>query len=138
MKKRYSILFCISLITLVGCEDLLDCIINRSPELPEKYLESGRVGYVYFQEITAGIKNEPRDDIYDYNFEIYGDIPDGLEVSIDFRTLFIEGTPNDSGRYEFTIALNVGPPEYYDEETEDYENSMCSTSTSMDYEIIIN
>ena len=138
MKKLFSILFCISIITLVGCEEIIECVINRSPDLPEKQLESGRVGYVYYQEITADIKNEPRDNIYDYNFQIYGDIPDGLEVNIDFRTLYIEGIPNDTGRYEFTIALDVDPPEYYDEETQEYENSMCSTSTSMDYEIIIN
>jgi hypothetical protein len=138
MKKLLSILFCVSIITLTGCENVLECIINRRPELPEKSLENGRVGYGYSQIITAEIKNEPHDDNYDYNFQVYGDIPDGLEVIIDFRTVYIEGIPNNLGSYEFKIAVNVNPPEYYDEETEQYEDSMCSTSTSMVYTIDVN
>ena len=138
MKKLLAILFCFSLLSLISCEDIFDCTLNRRPELPEKPLEIGRVGSAYFQQFDAGIKNEPRDNNYGYNFEIYGDIPDGLEVTTENRTVTIDGFPIIRGNYQFTIVLNVDPPTYYDQETEQYEDGMCSTSTSQEYEIIIN
>lgn len=127
-----------SVLAFSSCEDIIDCIFNVSPELPNKDLQVGYLNDFYSDEIKAEINNEPRDDDYAYYFDIYGDLPQGLEVFYDFRTVIIEGTPQESGVYNFTIALSVDPPVYYDYETDEYYDPLCSDSTSRGYSITIN
>ena len=121
----------------MSCEIIIECIFNKSPEIPDKEFVVGNIGYYYFDEIVSEIKNEPRDDDYDYFYEFIGDLPEGLEFYTDYRTLTIEGTPQESGVFELTLYLEVDPPEHYDEESGEYEDSMCSTSTSKDFSITI-
>ncbi|WP_296383531.1 hypothetical protein [Winogradskyella sp.] len=121
-----------------GCEDLVDCIFNKRPEIPNKYFEAGFVNSYYYEEFTSEVKNDPRDDDYDYFYEIYGDLPDGLEMYANYRTLSIEGMPLTSGTFTFTVHLFVDPPEYYDEDSGRYEDSLCSDSTSKEFSITIN
>ena len=54
-----------------GCEDLLDCIRNRRPEIHDKTFKDGTIDVYYYQEVTTEIKNEPRDNDYGYNYDIY-------------------------------------------------------------------
>ncbi|WP_397362550.1 hypothetical protein [Olleya sp. R77988] len=138
MKKLVTLCFCLSILSFTSCEDILECVINRRPELPDISLEEGYLQQIYNQQFDAGIKNEPRDNNYDYYFELVGDLPDGLDMYIDFRTVIFEGIPLNRGVFEFTLYLDVDPPVYYDEETGDYEDAMCSYSTSENYTIIIN
>lgn len=138
MKKHILLLFCLSIIAFTSCEDILECVINRSPELPDKSFTVGYRQQMYYDEFDAEIKNEPRDNIYDYYFELVGDLPDGIDLYIDYRTVSFEGVPQNRGVFEFTLYLDVDPPMYYDEETGDYEDSMCSYSTSKNYTITIN
>ncbi|HMB99595.1 MAG TPA: hypothetical protein VKN14_01015 [Flavobacteriaceae bacterium] len=136
--KQYSILYVfISLFFLTSCQDILDCIINRSPELPDKILETGLVNAFYSDFLNAEINNEPQDDDYDYYFELYGDLPEGIEMFVDYRKVYFEGIPTESGVFTFTIYLSVDPPLYYDYDTDEYEDSLCSYSTSKDYTIRI-
>ncbi|MDH7912474.1 hypothetical protein [Winogradskyella sp. SYSU M77433] len=121
----------------MSCEIIIECIFNKSPEIPDKEFVVGNIGYYYFDEIVSEIKNDPRDDDYDYFYEFIGDLPEGLDFYTDYRTLTIEGTPQESGVFEFTLYLEVDPPEHYDEESGEYEDSMCSTSTSKDFSITI-
>ena len=122
---------------LFSCEDILECIINKRPEIPNKTFDIGYINNYYYEEITSEIKNEPRDDDYGYTYEIYDPLPDGLQTYANYRTLSIEGTPEVSGTFTFTIHLYVDPPEYYDEDTGDYEDSMCSYSDSKEFTIMI-
>lgn len=133
MKKLLSLLFCLSLIILTSCEDVFDCIIEKQPELPNKSFAVGYQDQVYYQAFDAHIKNEPRDNDYDYYFEVVGDLPDGLDLFINFRTLSILGVPESEGVYEFTIYLDVLPPLNYDEDGFEYEGTMCTQSTSKSY-----
>ncbi|WP_299891927.1 hypothetical protein [uncultured Lacinutrix sp.] len=138
MKRLLSLVLFLSLISLVGCEDILECVINRRPELPDKSFKTGFTNQLYYEEFDAQIKNEPQDNAYGYNFEIEGELPDGIELFIDYRTLVFEGIPQSQGSFEFRLHLNVDPPLHYNEETEQYEDSMCSESTSRTYTITIN
>lgn len=138
MKQSLTIL--IFSILLISCEDTLDCIINVRPVLPHKSLEVGLVGRYYSETITAEIKNEPRDNDYEYYFDINGKIPEGLHVIFDYRDVIIEGTPLKSGRFTFTIYLDVDPPYsyYYDDfGNERYDDALCSDNTSKSYTIAI-
>lgn len=138
MKRILSLLFCLSFIMFISCDHILDCVINRRPELPEKSFQEGFVYQFYHQEFDAHIKNEPLDNNYGYNFVIEGELPDGLEMFASYRTLSFEGFPESTGTYKFTIFLYVDPPVSYNEETGEYEDSMCSESTSKEYMIVIN
>ena len=121
-----------------GCEDVIECIINKRPEIHDKSFDVGYLNNYYYEEIQSEIKNEPRDNDYGYTYEIYGDLPVGLQTFANYRTLSIEGTPEVSGTYTFKVHLYVDPPEYYDDDSGQYESSMCAYSTSKEFTIIIN
>jgi len=135
--KRSIIIIILIPFFFSSCEDIVECIINKRPELPDKRLEDGFTNNYYTKELVAEIKNEPRDDDYEYFFELYDDLPEGLEMIIDYRTIIIEGLPAEKGKYTFTIFLSVDPPEYYDEHSGEYEDSLCSKSTSKAYTLTI-
>ena len=97
----------LSFFAFTSCDNIIDCIINTRPELPDKSFEVGYVNEFYYQDIRAEIKNEPRDDDYAYYFEDITNLPDGLEMFVDHRTIYIEGIPQTSGSYTFTVYLYV-------------------------------
>ncbi|NRD23821.1 hypothetical protein HNV10_11240 [Winogradskyella litoriviva] len=121
-----------------NCDDIVDCIINKRPEIPDKSFDVGNIGYYYSEALTSEIKNEPNDDYYDYFYDIRGHLPDGLELYSDFRTVSIKGFPEVSGSFTFTIQLYVDPPQYYDQDSQEWEDNLCSYSTSKEFTIIIN
>ncbi|WP_178985119.1 hypothetical protein [Winogradskyella helgolandensis] len=121
-----------------GCENIIECIINKRPEIPNKSFDVGYVNSYYYEDFTSEIKNEPNDDDYGYTYEIYDDLPEGLQMFANFRTLSVEGIPRTSGTYTFKVHLYVDPPEYYDEESGQYEDALCASSTSKTFTIIIN
>lgn len=140
MRQSILILLLLSFFTFTNCENVVDCIINVRPVLSDKTLAIGGVNQYYSEIINAEIKNEPQDNAYEYYFDVRGNIPDGLDVIIDYRDVFIEGMPTKAGRYTFTVYLDVDPPNgyYYDEYgNERYDDSLCSDSTSKTYTIAI-
>lgn len=140
MKKALPLIILLSFFTFTSCENVIDCIINVRPVLSDNRLAIGSVNEYYSDKIFAEIKNEPRDNTYEYYFDVRGKIPDGLEVNFDYREIFIEGMPTKAGRYTFTVYLDVDPPNgyYYDEDgNERYDDSLCSDSTSRTYTIAI-
>lgn len=138
MKKLYLILFCFAFFTLSSCEDFLDCVIDRRPQIHDKTFASGTVGVYYYQEVTTEIKNEPRDNDYGYFYEVYGNLPDGIQMFPNYRTVSFEGTPEVSGTFKFTLLLYVDPPGRFDDDGIEFEQVMCSESTSKDFTITIN
>ncbi|MDU8886884.1 hypothetical protein RXV94_11985 [Yeosuana sp. MJ-SS3] len=137
MRQINIVFIFISFLCLTSCEQIIECIINKSPELPDKVLEVGLVNAYYSDFINAEIKNEPRDDDYGYYFELYGELPEGIEMLVDYRKVYFEGIPVESGSFDFTILLSVDPPLFYDFETDEYEDSLCSYSTTKGYTIRI-
>lgn len=140
MKQYIFTLACITFFLFTSCENTLDCLINVRPVLTHKKLEIGLVDRYYFDKITAEIKNEPRDNDYAYYFEVDGEIPHGLEVFFDYRDVIIEGTPLESGRFTFTVYLDVDPPYtlYYDDfGNEEYNDPLCTSATSKTFTIAI-
>ncbi len=138
MKKQLLLLLCCSFFTLYSCEDLFECVINKRPEIHDKTFRDGIVGVYYYEEVTTEIKNEPRDDDYGYFYDIYGDLPEGIQMFANYRTVSFEGTPEISGTFKFTLLLYVDPPLNYDDDTGEYESVMCSDSTSKEFTITIN
>lgn len=116
MKKVSFVILLLCLLSFIGCQDLLECIINRRPELSDKSLEIAYVNNFYSETITSEIKNETFDDGYYYYFYLKGELPPGIEYYIDYRNIILEGIPSASGSFTFTINLSVDQiNNYYDE-----------------------
>jgi hypothetical protein len=129
------------LLSFIGCQDILECIINRHPELSNKTLAEAQVNQFYTETIQAEIKNEPMDNSYDYYFSIDGNLPRGIDSYIDYRTIVFEGAPLVAGTYKFTLRLSVEQAYNYSDECESNFNDcdgLCAESTSQVYTIIVN
>ncbi|GAA4270143.1 hypothetical protein GCM10022257_22440 [Hyunsoonleella aestuarii] len=108
--------------------------------MDDKRLVTALVDNFYFDEIRADIKNEPRDNSYYYYFSIDGDLPRGLEFFIDYRSVIIEGTPLETGIYNFTIRLSVEQANDYYEECENQLNDcdgLCDDTTLQRYRLVV-
>ena len=141
MKKAASIGFLLTVILFISCQDILECVINRHPELTNKNLALAQVNESYFETIEAEIKNEPLDDSYNYYFSIDGQLPRGVNFYVDFRTVVFEGVPLQAGTYKFTVRVNVSQANNYLDDCESAFNDcdgLCSQSTSQSYTIIVN
>lgn len=136
--KYFSVVLILILAT--GCQDILECVLNRHPVLSDHMLETGQVNNYYIEEIKAQIKNEPRDDDYYYYFSIDGDLPRGLEYVVDYRSVIIKGTPQEPGRYTFTVRLSVEQVDDYYDNCENELNDcdgLCKETTSRTYTLKI-
>lgn len=139
MRKCLSLLFMLTLLSFISCQDILECVINSHPELPNKTLEVAQVNQFYTESIKAEIKNEPLDDSYDYYFSIDGNLPRGIDYYVDYRTIVFEGVPLVAGTYNFTLELYVEQGNNYECENElNNCDGLCSDSTSHVYTIIVN
>ena len=112
-QKHKYILKCLlfALISLNSCDVLWEDIIEgcnsyNYPIINSKQLKDGKVDEFYSDYVSAEIKNDPNDDSdYDYYFNISDGLPDGIDWFVEGRKVYFEGTPIDSGLFEFTIEL---------------------------------
>lgn len=141
MKKIVLLVFLCTIYLFTSCQDILECIVNRRPELSDKILAVAQINEFYSESIEAEIKNEPMDDSYNYYFSIDGNLPRGIDSYVDFRTIVFEGVPLVKGTYKLTVRLSVSQQNNYSEECENNFNDcdgLCSESTSNTYSIIVN
>lgn len=117
-----------------GCSDLLSCVIPREPELGNKEFPIGSLNTYYYVDLDAAIRNEPRDNDYDYFFDVEG-LPLGLDYYVNFRTISIEGMPIEPGTSNITIFLEVDGP--FRNQDEDAPEMLCGYTTSKTYTLII-
>ena len=135
--KQFSTIILLLFVT-TSCENFIDCINNVRPELPNKTFKSGTMNVFYSDGLRAGIKNEPRDEDYDYYFEVYDDLPEGIEIYTEYNNIYFEGVPLEPGTFTFILFLSVDPPVSYDYETDRYDDPLCTDNTSKTYTIVIN
>ncbi|WP_400079314.1 hypothetical protein [Winogradskyella sp. R77965] len=129
--KLLPLIFCF---LCLSCEDALNCIIPKEPELPNKSFPIASTENYYYADLTAEINNEPRDDDYDYFYDVDG-LPLGMDYYVNYRTISIEGTPESAGTYNFTIYLDVdGPFRGFDN---DEPELLCDYSTQKTYTLIV-
>ncbi len=141
MIKVLSRTLLVTFFLFCSCQDILECIINKRPELSDRKLAVAYVNQLYSEKITADIKNEPLDNSYNYYFHIDGELPDGIEYIIDYRSIILEGRPLVSGNYKFTVRLSAEQKYNYSEDCESNYNDcdgLCNEATSKTYTIIVN
>ncbi|WP_422860132.1 hypothetical protein ACOKFD_04325 [Flagellimonas sp. S174] len=110
--EKSTRLFKISIVTsfifiFCGCDEILECVFNINPQINQKQLVVGVVGERYRDRITAQINNEVNDNDYDYFFDVIGELPPGIFVEFNRRSVEIFGTPEESGVYRFQVELFV-------------------------------
>jgi hypothetical protein len=133
--KTLKFLPLLSCFLLFGCNDFWECLIDRRPELESKTFPIGSTETYYYVDVSAEIKNEPRDNDYDYFFEFAEPLPDGLDFFVNYRTISIEGTPEVTGTYQIVLNLFVDGPfrDGFGEE----DSELCEYNTSKTYTLII-
>lgn len=127
---------CVLLVTalaLSGCDVLfdsaIDCLDSDGPEFDRRQLAAPILNQVYSEVLTARIENEPRDDRFDYRFELIGELPAGItwrQEGFSGRRVFFEGTPIELVTSEFTMLVSV---EERDQFTTD-NSGLCFDSRS--------
>ncbi|MDC1504982.1 hypothetical protein N8475_07335 [Winogradskyella sp.] len=135
MKTFKYLITVICFMFLLGCEDGLGCaILPKGPELGNKEFPIGSTEFYYYVDLDAGIRNEPRDNDYDYFFDVQG-LPLGLDYFVNFRTISIEGTPETTGTFDITITVDVEGP--FRANVTEEPDILCDYSASKTYTIII-
>jgi hypothetical protein len=132
--KYFKVLPLLLCFILLSCDDVFECIIGRNPSLPNKQFPIGTTEGYYYVDLSAEIKNEPRDNDYDYYFHVEG-LPLGMDYFVNYRTISLEGTPEETGVYEVTIYLDVDGP--FRNDFDDNPDLLCNYSTSKSYTLII-
>lgn len=139
MYKKFTFPSIFALFFLItGCQDILECVINRKPVLSDNRLGTAFVNQNYSELITAEVQNEPRDNDYYYYFSVIGDLPQGMDVYFDYRDVIIEGIPRERGRYRFTIRLDVEQVDNYCENDLNDCDGLCEESTARTYILTVN
>ncbi len=133
MKRCLPLVLVLPFFMLLGCDNFLGCITNKRPQIHDANFGRGQVDVYYYQEVTTEIKNEPRDNDYGYYYELYGELPEGIHMFVNYRTVSFEGTPEVPGRYTFSLGLYVDPP-FNDDGIEEV---LCEDFTSKDFSIYI-
>ena len=134
MKINQILSITILFLVLMSCEDGLNCLIPKSAQLKNKTFPVATVDSYYYADLKAEINNEPRDQDYDYFFEVEG-LPEGMDYFVNFRTISIEGSPQVSGTFDFTIYLFVEGP--FGNQYDGSERPICDQSTSKNYTLIV-
>ncbi|WP_422104924.1 hypothetical protein [Winogradskyella sp.] len=131
MKKRYFLLLLSLSFFTFSCQSIFDCVIPVEAELPNAQFPIGSTETYYYKQLTGEVNNEPRDDDYDYFFDVFG-LPEGMDYFVNYRTISIEGRPVEAGTYDITISLFVEGPF-----NDNNESILCDQETSKTYTIII-
>jgi len=93
MKIKQLPFIVFSIFFLLSCEDAFECLIGRNPEINEAVVADAQLGQEYFQRITAEIDNEVNDDDYFYYFEVFGELPIGIDIIYFRREIQLVGVP---------------------------------------------
>jgi hypothetical protein len=132
MKKPLLITLLFMALAL-SCDEPL-CIFPKEPELPNMQFPIGDTESYYYVDLDAEINNEPRDNDYDYYFDVIG-LPAGMDYFVNYRTISLEGTPEESGVYDVTIFLEVEGP--FRNNFNEEPDVLCNYGTSKTYTLII-
>ncbi|SHH45379.1 hypothetical protein [Winogradskyella jejuensis] len=133
MKSKTITLFLVSFFALSSCEEALECAFGLDPEINENSVAPAQLDQEYFQIITGEVDNDPNDNAYDYFFEIYGDLPPGIDVLFFARRIELVGRPQEVGTFNFRVYLYV---ESFDNGFFD-ASPTCSDEVSKNFSLVV-
>ncbi len=95
---------------LTACGGIIQaCWDFDGPTFEQDSLPTATVGRPYEATVSANIQRNAFDDAYDYEFDIRGALPPGVEVRHDgsSRRLRLVGVPTVAGAYSFRVSVHV-------------------------------
>lgn len=121
-------------LSLGGCDYFfdaaIDCIDNDRPILSPNILPNPTLNQTYSGLIQVSIRNEPRDDNFDYLFTTLGDLPEGIQIESSGRDFRLFGTPIELGDFNFSVRVQVrGTPGSFND-----TSGLCSTVDTNNYQ----
>lgn len=130
--QRYTQFAAIILLSLAlsGCDSITDCLDNDGPELSPSTLPNPTLNQEYNQVVHVGIRNEPNDDRFNYEFTLSGRIPEGLQSTSAGRDMSIFGTPIELGNFDFSVTVEVVERSISSTQTQ----GLCSTTDRINYQ----
>jgi len=128
--KKIAVVFCAVLLGS-GCESAIDCLDNDGPEFDTSSIGNPVLNQVYSETIVVSINNEPRDDNFLYEFNLQGELPDGVTGFSAGRNYVLNGTPIEEGTFRFTVYVTVN------DSLLPAESGLCYYTTSRTYEITV-
>ena len=130
--QRYTQIAAIILLSLAlsGCDSITDCLDNDGPELSPSTLPNPTLNQEYNQVVHVGIRNEPNDDRFNYEFTLSGRIPEGLQSTSAGRDMSIFGTPIELGNFDFSVTVEVVERSISSTQTQ----GLCSTTDRINYQ----
>jgi len=134
MKIKQLPFIVFSIFFLLSCEDAFECLIGRNPEINEAVVADAQLGQEYFQRITAEIDNEVNDDDYFYYFEVFGELPIGIDIIYFRREIQLVGVPEESGQFNFSVYLTIdGSDDGFNYDPD----PTCANGTSRAYTLLV-
>jgi hypothetical protein len=111
--------------------EAIDCVFPHKPELRSE-ISDGKVDEPYSANITASIKNTPNEDEFDFEFEVMGSIPEGIQYTVFDRNLRFSGKPQEEGVFRFNVTVAI-----YDKREDSDGTCLGNNTLSEDYVIYI-
>ncbi len=125
-----TLAICTLLVSLLsGCDSVLDCLDDDGPVFNKSFLNVAVLNEVYTDSIQVSVRNEPRDDRFEYRFVLSGNLPQGLSYRTNGRNFFIDGTPTESGLFPLSLFVEV------DDGLDAIDSGLCFRSRSTDYRL---
>ncbi|MFK7892191.1 MAG: hypothetical protein AB8B63_15345 [Granulosicoccus sp.] len=134
--KQRALIACVTVfftVWLSACDFLLDkaldCLDNDRPDLRPNALRNPVLNQTYDELVQVSIRNEPRDDTYNYQFFFIGASHDGMQYRSSGREFRLSGTPIELGEFRFSIQVKVsGIPDSFND-----TSGLCSTEDTNNY-----
>ncbi len=130
-KLKLRVVLVLAVLAGSGCESAIDCLDNDGPVFITTEVSNPVLNQVYTETITVEINNEPRDDNFQYEFGITGNLPAGVSSSSVGRRYIFNGTPTEEGTFQFTVYVTV------DDSVIPSESGLCFYNASRSYEITV-
>ncbi len=120
-------------LTLIGCDAVLDCVDNDGPVFStDPTLPAAILNQQYLQTIQASVRNEPRDDRFDYDFTIInGALPPGITTESSSGLYTLRGTATELGTYNFEINV------FIDDGLDPTSSGLCFRNRSREFELVV-
>ena len=126
-------------LALGGCDELddaFDCVDGDRPAFGRSELPSPVLNELYRESVTVSIENTSSDDSFEYDFDLEGELPPGIEwYESGRRTVTFEGTPIELGTWMPTLGVRVrdGGTGVFDDAAD--TDGLCRTQREATYTI---
>lgn len=137
-KKARTCLVLSQILVLTACDPLsgvgtfLDCVDDDGPVLSPRELPTPVLNHSYEAVIKASIDNEPRDDNFEYVFNLGAGLPAGLIVDVFAREVRISGAPTELGNFAMRAEVTVSDPT-----GNQSQSRLCRHKTARNYVFMI-